>query len=202
MSSAHISASKRHPLVEAWIDAGNLVDATYAALYGGSVYGTPYYSFSAAFAESLADVDQYTIRDKTETWCRSAEQNCRVAATKQVVKNMLNALRQRADAAAEALAMSSDAATTPASELYRVYLDNFIEYLTPSLKQGKVVDGHVVDPYVVRSRCGTYTDVNMLRAQAQGVVDAQMMLDGAFSACPKMPRTLDGFCEHLGIVRK
>jgi len=36
----------RHPLVDAWTEAGLLVDATFHALYDGTCYATPYTSFA------------------------------------------------------------------------------------------------------------------------------------------------------------
>lgn len=201
MSTAHITTPPRHPLVDAWIDAGMLVDATYHALYDGTAYAKPYHSFADAFSTRMDEIEQHNIVDETMVWLRSVEQNCRVALTKQVVVNLCNHVAKLASAAAQAILLDAGSTTPSAGELYRIYLNNFIEYLTPSLKLGKMVDGHVVDPYVVRSRHGTHTDVNMLRAQAQGIVDAGMA-QGVTEMAKKLPRTLDGFCEHLGVVRK
>ncbi len=189
----------RHPLVDAWIDAGLLVDATFHALYDGTDYARPYTSFAVTFGDEYDTVTQYDIIEHTVSWVRSVEQNCRVAATKQIVMNLVNHVARRAEEAARALtaeALNSKAA--PAGELYSVYLNNFIEYLTPSMKQGKIVEGCVVDAHAVRSRCGAYTDVNMLRAQAQGIVDAVAAETGRAQS---LPRGLDDFCAHIGVVR-
>lgn len=201
MPTAHITPP-RHPIaaVDTWIDAGSLVDATFHTLYDGGEYAKPYHSFADAFSAALDVVGYHNIVEMTTSWISTVERNCRVAATKQVIVNLCNFVAHLAVDAAQAMTLSEANTVPPAGDLYRIYLDNFIEYLTPSLKQGKVVDGHIVDPYVVRSRHGTYTNVNMLRAQAQGIVDAEAAtgMDGA----KKFPRTLDGFCEHLGVVRK
>lgn len=197
---AHITTPPRHPLVDAWIDAGTLVDAVYATLCGSveNVAVVGYRSFADTFSSRMVDIDGLNIVAETTAWTASVEQVCLV--TKPVMQELLRAVERRAEVAAEVLqAQQRNFREDAVAELYRVYLDNFIEYLTPSLKHGKVVGNHIVDPYVVRSRHGTYTDATMLRAQAQGVVDAIAAEHGKPTS---LPRTLDNFCEHLGVVRK
>lgn len=189
----------RHPLVDAWTEAGLLVDATFHALYDGTCYATPYTSFAVAFSDEYDTVTQYDIVEETAMWCRSVENNCRVAATKQIVMSLVNHVAKRADEAAKALAAETlKSNATPAGELYSTYLNSFIEYLTPSMKQGKVVEGCIVDPCAVRCRYGAYTDVNMLRAQSQGIVDAIAAESGRAQS---LPRNLNDFCSHIGVVR-
>jgi len=189
----------RHPLVDAWIDAGILVDATFHALYDGTDYARPYTSFAVTFGDEYDTVTQYDIVEHTVCWARSVEQNCRVAATKQIVMNLVNHVARRAEEAARALtAEALNSKTAPAGELYSIYLNNFIEYLTPSTLSGKVADGVVKEVVAMRRRCGAHTDVNMLRAQAQGIVDAVAAETGRAQS---LPRGLDDFCAHIGVVR-
>lgn len=173
-----ITTTKRHPLVDIFLAAGLLAD---------EVLGRNFpYSFANSVAKLLSS-DVAVLKPHLDAWVdgvqrEAAARSPHFAAT---ATSLISHVKLCFD-----VATSSPLTTSNSSEsLYVVYLDNFIEYLTPSGKDGIARHGH------------NDGDATKLRAQAQGIADA-IVVDHDTCECVALPRGFDEFCELLGLDEK
>ena len=159
-----VATTQRHPLVDLFISAGLAVDAA-QNLRSGDPRS---FAYQIAQPLTLGEIDVPDVETHVQMWAKSA-QSASNPASGPVVTQLV----------AHVLACYDAATTLPESddpaELYRVYLDVFIEYMTPTNGSG--------------GRCCKYIGpmpAKHLLAQALGVADAN---NG------KVPRSQLEFCN-------
>ena len=153
-----VTTTQRHPLVDLFISAGLAVDAVQNLRSGDPA------SFVHQIAAPLTrgEVRAIDIEASVQMWSKSA-QSAANPASGPVITQLVCHVLACYDAATK-LPESDDPA-----ELYRVYLDVFVEYMTPTGEAGR------------RRRYVGPMSSKHLQAQALGVADA---------ACGAPPRTM------------